>query len=151
LRDYTTGGTIHIIVNNQVGFTTTPRESHSSVYCSDVALTIGAPIFHVNSDEPQAVVWALCAAVDYRQAFGRDCVVNLWCYRRHGHNEQDNPELTLPYMYSTIAKHPKICDILASQVPDIETQKVVVTKEYEACLQETESKEKGKVSSQDAF
>jgi 2-oxoglutarate dehydrogenase complex dehydrogenase (E1) component-like enzyme len=111
LRDYSTGGTVHVIVNNQIGFTTMPKESHSSVYCSDVAKATGAPVFHVNGDDPDAVVHVFKLAVDYRQAFERDVVVNLWGYRRHGHNEQDTPELTQPVMYNTIKKHTPVTEL----------------------------------------
>lgn len=109
LRDYTTGGTVHIVLNNQIGFTTLPKESHSGVYCTDVAMSIGAPIFHVNGDDPDAVAMVCATAVEYRHLFQRDCVVDIWSYRRHGHNEQDDPKLTQPLMYSHIESHPRLC------------------------------------------
>lgn len=105
LRDYTTGGTIHIVVNNQIGFTTDPREARSSPYPTDVAKTIGAPIFHVNGDCPESVVKVCKIAMEYRQRFQKDVVVDLFCYRRHGHNELDQPMFTQPHMYKLIKTH----------------------------------------------
>ena len=102
LRDYTTGGTVHIVVNNQIGFTTTPKEATSSMYCTDIAKHLGVPIFHANGDCPEMVVRACELAAQYRQRFSRDAVVNVWCYRAKGHNEQDIPELTQPFMYTYI-------------------------------------------------
>ncbi len=106
-RGYFTGGTVHIVINNQIGFTTSdPRDSRSTLYCSDVVKMIEAPVLHVNGDDPEAVVLCTQWAMDYRQQFKKDVVVDIICFRKLGHNEQDTPSLTQPLMYKTIAKHP---------------------------------------------
>ena len=116
LRGHRTGGSIHFIVNNQIGFTTAPRFSRSSPYPSDVAKMIDAPIFHVNGDDPEAVVHATKIAIEYRQHFRKPVVIDMFCYRRHGHNEADEPAFTQPLMYQRIAKHPGVVEIYADRL-----------------------------------
>eukprot|EP00128_Syssomonas_multiformis_P013834 Colp12_sorted_trinity150504_noHs@20928 len=116
LPNYTTGGTIHIVVNNQIGFTTDPRFSRSSPHCSDVAKTVDAPVFHVNGDDVEAVVHVCKLAAEWRQTFNKDVVIDIVCYRRHGHNEIDQPAFTQPLMYQKIAAHPPVVNVYAEKL-----------------------------------
>src|ERR1700742_555225 len=116
LKGYRTGGSLHFIVNNQIGFTTYPRYSRSSPYPSDVAKMIDAPIFHVNGDDPEAVVFAAKVATEFRQKFHKPVVIDMFCYRRHGHNEGDEPMFTQPVMYKKIAAHPGTVEIYSKRL-----------------------------------
>jgi 2-oxoglutarate dehydrogenase E1 component len=106
LPGYTTGGTIHFVINNQVGFTTDYDDARSSIYCTDISKIVDAPILHVNGDDAEAVIFCSNLAVEYRQKFGKDIFIDMLCYRRHGHNESDEPKFTQPKLYNIIAKHP---------------------------------------------
>ena len=111
LDGYTVGGTIHLVINNQIGFTTEQRDSFGGRYCTDAAKMVDAPIFHVNGDDPEACAWVAQLALEFRQAFGCDAVIDLWCYRRHGHNEADEPTFTQPLMYRRIKAQPPVLQV----------------------------------------
>lgn len=132
LPGYKTGGTIHLIVNNQIGFTTLPADARSSFYATDVAKMIEAPIFHVNGDDPIAVAYVTRLAFEFRQHFKRDVVIDMYCYRRHGHNEGDEPLFTQPDLYAVIAKHPSVSRIFGKRLVD----SGVLTKEDAEQLEE---------------
>lgn len=140
LEGYTTGGTIHIVVNNQIGFTTAVRSGRSSIFPTDVAKGLSVPIFHVNGDNPEALVYAAGLALQFRQTFGSDCILDVFCYRRHGHSEADEPSLTHPYMYKIIRDHPSVGAIYGEHcaetgVADKEEQ-TAITQEYAEALKE---------------
>ncbi|MES3028974.1 MAG: 2-oxoglutarate dehydrogenase E1 component [Pseudomonadota bacterium] len=116
VKGYRTGGTVHFIVNNQIGFTTAPAFSRSSPYPSDVALMVEAPIFHVNGDDPEACVYVAKVATEFRQQFGKDVVIDMFCYRRFGHNEGDDPTMTSPLMYQKIKDHPSTRELYTRQL-----------------------------------
>ncbi|MCM8730866.1 2-oxoglutarate dehydrogenase E1 component [Hephaestia sp. GCM10023244] len=116
LPGYNTGGCIHFVINNQIGFTTSPKFARSSPYPSDVAKGVQAPILHVNGDDPEAVTFACKLAIEFRQKFHRDIVIDMWCYRRFGHNEGDEPGFTQPLMYKAIRKHPGVAEIYSKRL-----------------------------------
>ncbi len=118
LPGYRTGGTLHVVINNQIGFTTQPEDARSSMYATDIAKMVEAPIFHVNGDDVLATIYAAELALEYRQTFGEDVVIDMYCYRKHGHNESDEPKFTQPVIYRQIAKLPKKSEILSRQMMD---------------------------------
>lgn len=140
LEGYRTGGTIHIVINNQVGFTTNYKDARSGTYCTDVAKISSSPVFHVNGDDAEAVVYAINLAVEYRQKYKTDVYIDLLCYRRYGHNEADEPKFTQPLLYKAIEKHPNPKDVYANKLVDeksIDQSYVKSTeKEFKDYLQE---------------
>ncbi|AJW46298.1 2-oxoglutarate dehydrogenase [Ralstonia mannitolilytica] len=133
-RGYGTGGTIHIVINNQIGFTTSdPRDSRSTLYCTDVVKMIEAPVLHVNGDDPEAVVLAMQLAIDFRTEFKKDVAVDIICYRKLGHNEQDTPAMTQPLMYKKIGQHPGTRKLYADKLV---TQNTLKPEEPDALVQE---------------
>ena len=116
LPGYRTGGTLHFVVNNQIGFTTEPYEARSTRYCTDVAKMIEAPVFHVNGDDPEAVCMVAQLCLEFREKFARDVVIDMYCYRKHGHNETDEPAFTQPLLYKKIASHPQVSTVLSQKL-----------------------------------
>ncbi len=138
LRGYRTGGTVHFVINNQVGFTTTAIDYLSGLYCTDVAKMMAVPIFHVNGDQPEHVLHCMDIAMEYRQTFGKDVVIDMWCYRRHGHNEGDEPSFTQPLLYHRIRKHPSVDDLYAEALvrrgEDLSAETAAMADEFEKRL-----------------
>jgi len=159
LPGYSTGGTVHVVVNNQIGFTTLPEEGRSSMYATDVAKMIEAPIFHVNGDDPLAVRFVTEMALDFRQEFGRDVVIDMYCYRKHGHQEIDEPSFTQPDLYARIDKRPSITQLYKRQLLEAGTlsQDDVVSLETEfqlrldLPLENVKAREKEKTDEQAKF
>ncbi|HEY1108850.1 MAG TPA: 2-oxoglutarate dehydrogenase E1 component, partial [Opitutaceae bacterium] len=146
LPGYRTGGTLHIIVNNQIGFTTAPSDARSTRYCTDVAKMIEAPIFHVNGDDPEAVCMVAQLSLAFREKFGRDVVIDMYCYRKHGHNETDEPAFTQPLLYKKIAAHPQVSAVLSKRLIEEGTitaaESDAIKAEYSAALENNLEKAK---------
>ncbi|MDI1248483.1 MAG: 2-oxoglutarate dehydrogenase E1 component [Lacunisphaera sp.] len=148
LPGYRTGGTLHFVINNQIGFTTEPIDSRSTRYCTDIAKAIEVPIFHVNGDDPEAVCLVAQLAVEFRVKFKRDVFVDMYCYRKHGHNETDEPSFTQPLMYRQIAGHPQVSTIYTKMLVDAgvltPAQGDEIKAEYSAALDENLAKAKAR-------
>jgi len=148
LPGYRTGGTLHFVINNQIGFTTSPAEARSSRYCTDIAKMIEAPIFHVNGDDSEAVCYVAELALNFRQKFQRDVVIDMVCYRRHGHNESDEPAFTQPILYRRIAAHPLPSGILSKKLITEGTitaaESDAIKSEYTAALEDALAKARKK-------
>jgi len=159
LHGYGTGGTVHVVVNNQIGFTTLPEDARSSMYATDIAKMIEVPIFHVNGDDPLAIFFVSQLAVDFRQEFGRDVVIDMYCYRRFGHNEGDEPAFTQPDLYAKIDKHPSVAQLYKRELLDAgilsEDDAASLETEFELrlemTLEEVKTIEKQKTSEQARF
>jgi 2-oxoglutarate dehydrogenase E1 component len=151
LAGYTTGGTVHVVVNNQIGFTTSPRDARSTTYCTDVAKMIQVPIFHINGEDPEAAAYVAELAMEFRQTFHKDVVIDLFCYRRHGHNEGDEPSFTQPLMYSNIKDRPSISEVYTEQLimrGDLTTDETeAIDEAFQAKLQKAQQEVKSKPSS----
>ena len=151
LPGYRTGGTVHIVVNNQIGFTTTPADSRSTRYCTDIAKMLEVPILHVNGEDPEACVYAAVLAMDFRQTFGQDVVIDFVCYRKHGHNEGDEPAFTQPLMYEKIRERPGIVQIYSDRLvketelrpEDAESMQETFQERLAAVLEEVKASQSG--------
>ncbi len=154
LNGYKTGGTIHLVINNQIGFTTNYLDARTSIYCTDVAKTIQSPVFHVNGDDAEAVVYTIQLAMDFRAKFNQDVFVDILCYRRHGHNEGDEPRFTQPVLYKTIEQHPDPFRIYSNKLlqqqviteRNISTLETSTNEMFEEALARSQQLEKARVT-----
>ncbi len=154
LPGYQTGGTLHFVINNQIGFTTEPHDSRSTRYCTDVAKMIEAPIFHVNGDDPEAVCMVAQLALEFRAQWARDVVIDMYCYRKHGHNETDEPAFTQPLLYRKIATHPQVSAVLTRKLVAegtiTEAQADAIKAEYSDALEKNLEKAKASETAKSA-